>query len=135
MKRFLKFSIVGGVGFPVNLGLAYLFKQVAGLHYAVALLLAFAISITINYTWNHYWTFRDSREHNSNLLKGWGKYILVSLPLDGTAYIIAITLKETLLKQYYYGYIMATAVGILIIMLIRYTVVKKIVWGNNARVH
>ena len=135
MKRFSKFAIVGGVGFFVNLGLVYIFKQAGHLHYAIALLLAFFISITINYIWNHYWTFIDSKEHNTKLLRGWCKYIMVSLPLDGIGYAIAITLKETLLHKYYYGYLMATALGILVIMLIRYTVVKKVVWGNNARVH
>jgi putative flippase GtrA len=135
MRRLIKFAIVGGVGFPVNLGLCYLFKQVMGIHYAVALFLAFIISMTINYIWNHYWTFRDSKEQNVSLFKGWCKYTIISLPLDGTSYIIAITLKETLLNDYYYGYLMATALGIAIVVLIKYTAVKRIVWGKNVRVH
>jgi putative flippase GtrA len=134
MKRLLKFAIVGGVGFPVNLGLCYLFKQVIGLHYAVALLLAFIISMTINYIWNHYWTFIDSKKHNVSLFRGWCKYTIISLPLDGTSYIVAITFKEVLLNNYYYGYLMATALGIAIVALIKYIVVKKIVWGKNVRV-
>jgi putative flippase GtrA len=133
MKRLLKFAIVGGVGVPINLGLAYGFKE-SGLHYAAALFFAFIIAMTINYIWNHYWTFKDSKEHNGNLFKGWLKYTSVSLPLDTIGYILAIVLKETLLDNYCYGYLMAALTGIAVIMLIRYIAVKKIVWGKNVRV-
>jgi len=130
MKRFIKFAIVGGIGFPINLGLTYGFKE-AGAHYILAYFLALLISITINYIFNHYWTFKKSKEHNTNMIKGWVKYITVSMPLDIIAICIAIALKETALANYYYGYLLALGAGIFCIMLIRYFMVSKYVWATS----
>jgi putative flippase GtrA len=130
MKRFIKFAIVGGIGFPINLGLTYVFKE-SGMHYIGAMILAFLIAITINYFFNHFWTFKDKKDNNGNLIKGLIKYICVSLPLDATSIGIAILLKQYVLKDFYYGYLMALATGIFIIMLIRYTLVKKLVWATK----
>lgn len=128
MKRFIKFAIVGGIGFPINLGLTYGFKE-SGIYYVGAMILAVLISITINYMFNHFWTFKDKKENNGNLLKGLAKYMCVSLPLDASSIGIAVLLKQYVLNDFYYGYLMALATGIFIIMLIRYTLVKKIVWA------
>ena len=130
MKRFIKFAIVGGIGFPINLGLTYGFKE-SGIHYIGAMVMAFLISITINYLFNHYWTFRDKKNHNTNLIKGLVKYIAISAPLDTLSIGIAVLLREYVLKDFYYGYLMALATGIFIIMLIRYTLVKKVVWATG----
>jgi len=130
MKRFIKFAIVGGIGLPINLGLTYGFKE-SGAHYVLAYFLALLISITINYIFNHYWTFNHSKEKNTNMFKGWAKYILISMPLDLIAIGIAVALKETALSDYYYGYLIAWLTGIFCIMLVRYIMVSKYVWATS----
>ena len=55
-----KFSVVGGVGYVINLGV-YAAVLHAGVHYLVAATCSFLVAVTSNYFWNRVWTFRDRR--------------------------------------------------------------------------
>ncbi|MBD3234719.1 MAG: hypothetical protein GF315_13420 [candidate division Zixibacteria bacterium] len=59
--RFLKFSIVGGSGVAVNMGLLYLLTEVVGLYYVISSLIAIETSIITNFVLNDFWTWRDKR--------------------------------------------------------------------------
>lgn len=133
MKRFLKFACVGGIGFVCNLGITYGLKEL-WLDYRIAMAISFLVCMSLNYIVNHNWAFRDIRLNNRNLLKGWLKYASISVPLDATAYGLAVILKESVLDSYYYGYLAALAIGIFIIFLIRFVVVSKYVWKVNRAV-
>src|SRR2546427_9746913 len=55
-----KFSVVGAVGYGVNLAVyAVLIHE--GVHYLLAATCSFLVAVTSNYTWNRLWTFRDRR--------------------------------------------------------------------------
>ena len=127
MKRFIKFACVGGIGFFCNLGITYGLKEV-WLDYRIAMAIAFLISMTLNYVVNHNWAFRDSRLNNHNMFKGWLKYASISIPLDALAYGLAVLLRESVLAEYYYGYLIASAIGIFVIFLIRFLIVSKYIW-------
>lgn len=130
MKRFIKFACVGGISFFLNLGITFGLKEL-WLDYRVAMAISFLICMTVNYIANHNWAFRDNRENNKNLFTGWLKYASISVPLDAMAYGFAVLLKESALSQYYYGYLMAEAIGIFIIFLVRYLIVSKFIWKVN----
>lgn len=55
-----KFSVVGAVGYAINLGVYAVFLH-EGAHYLVAATCSFLVAVTSNYTWNRLWTFRDRR--------------------------------------------------------------------------
>jgi putative flippase GtrA len=59
--RFLKFSIVGGSGVAVNVGLLHAFTALAKLDYRVASLAAIECAIVNNFLWNYFWTWRDRK--------------------------------------------------------------------------
>ncbi len=61
MRRFLKFSIVGGSGVAVNMGLLYLLTEVVGLYYIISSLVAIETSVITNFILNDFWTWRDKR--------------------------------------------------------------------------
>jgi putative flippase GtrA len=126
--RFLRFAIVGGTGFLLNLGLLVVLKEL-GLNYIPAVILATEITMTINYLLNNYWTFSHRK---INIFKGWAKYALISLPFDGTSFALTVTLKETVLKDYYWGYLMAAGAGLLVAMILRYIVVRRFVWRGHS---
>ena len=130
MKRFIKFACVGGISFFLNLGITFGLKEL-WFDYRIAMAISFLICMTVNYIVNHNWAFRDNRENNKNLFIGWLKYASISVPLDAMAYGFAVLLKESALAQYYYGYLMAEAIGIFVIFLIRYFVVSKFIWKVN----
>lgn len=130
MKRFIKFACVGGISFFLNLGITFGLKEL-WLDYRIAMAISFLICMTVNYIVNHNWAFRDNRENNKNLFTGWLKYASISVPLDAMAYGFAVLLRESALSQYYYGYLMAEAIGIFIIFVIRYLIVSKFIWKVN----
>jgi dolichol-phosphate mannosyltransferase len=126
--RFLRFAIIGGIGVPINLGLLVALKEI-GLNYVVAVILATEIAMSINYLLNNYWTFNNRK---ISKLKGWARYALISLPFDGTSFALTVTLKETVLKDYYWGYLMAAGTGLVCAAILRYIMVKRFVWRTNS---
>jgi putative flippase GtrA len=56
-----KFSVVGGTGFFVNLGVFATLVHVVGINYLVAAVCSFLVAVSNNYTWNRIWTFRGHR--------------------------------------------------------------------------
>ena len=56
-----QFSVVGGIGYLVNLGVYTALVHGAGLHYIGAAALSFVVAVTNNYLFNRLWTFRRWR--------------------------------------------------------------------------
>ena len=127
--RFLRFAIVGGIGVPINLGILVALKEI-GLNYVIAVILATEIAMSINYLLNNYWTFNNRKKINK--LKGWARYALISLPFDGVSFALTVTLKETVLKDYYWGYLMAAGAGLVCAAILRYIMVKRFVWRTDS---
>ena len=55
--QLLKFGLVGGSGYLINLGVFALLAGNLGVHHAVAAVGAFCVAVTSNFLWNRYWTF------------------------------------------------------------------------------
>lgn len=55
--QLLKFGIVGGSGYLINLAVFALLAGNLGAHHSLAALGAFGVAVTNNFLWNRYWTF------------------------------------------------------------------------------
>jgi putative flippase GtrA len=55
--QLLKFGIVGGSGYLINLAVFALLAGSLGVHYALAAIGAFCVAVTSNFLWNRHWTF------------------------------------------------------------------------------
>ncbi len=55
--QLLKFGIVGGSGYLINLAVFAVLADNFGVHHAVAAVGAFAVAVSNNFLWNRYWTF------------------------------------------------------------------------------
>jgi putative flippase GtrA len=55
--QLLKFGLVGGSGYLVNLAVFALLAGSFGLHHLTAAIGAFAVAVTNNFLWNRHWTF------------------------------------------------------------------------------
>jgi dolichol-phosphate mannosyltransferase len=55
--QLLKFGIVGGSGYLINLAVFALLAGNFGVHHAVAAIGAFCVAVTNNFLWNRHWTF------------------------------------------------------------------------------
>ena len=61
--QLLKFGIVGGSGYLINLAVFALLVGNLGVHHAVAAVGAFCVAVTSNFFWNRYWTFGPGEAH------------------------------------------------------------------------
>jgi putative flippase GtrA len=55
--QLLKFGIVGGSGYLINLAVFAVLADNLGIHHTVAAIGAFCVAVTSNFFWNRYWTF------------------------------------------------------------------------------
>lgn len=55
--QLLKFGLVGGSGYVVNLGVFALLTTSFDLHHTAAAIGAFCVAVTNNFLWNRHWTF------------------------------------------------------------------------------
>jgi dolichol-phosphate mannosyltransferase len=56
--QLVRFGVVGGSGYAVNLAAYAVALHVAGLDYRVSAVVAFLVAVTNNFLWNRRWTFR-----------------------------------------------------------------------------
>ena len=61
--QLVKFCLVGGSGYVVNLAVFTLAFQAGNLHHLVAATIAFAVAVTNNFWWNRHWTFAAGEGH------------------------------------------------------------------------
>lgn len=69
VERFLKFAVVGALGFVVDLGTlvilqATILPPVNDESVVIATTIAFLAAITSNFIWNRFWTYPDSRSQS-----------------------------------------------------------------------
>lgn len=61
LTRFLKFCVVGGLGFAIDSGVFFLLSDLLGLWSLVAQFLSFCAAVSSNFYWNRVWVYPDSR--------------------------------------------------------------------------
>jgi putative flippase GtrA len=60
-KRFIKFLIVGSLGFGVDTATLFIFTSLLRIPDLLAQAFSFIAALTSNFIWNRYWTYPDSR--------------------------------------------------------------------------
>ena len=55
--QLVKFGLVGGSGYLINLAVFALLAGALGVHHVVAAVGAFCVAVTNNFLWNRHWTF------------------------------------------------------------------------------
>lgn len=61
--QLVKFGLVGGSGYLINLAVFALLRSDLGLHQALAAVGAFCVAVTSNFFWNRHWTFAATDGH------------------------------------------------------------------------
>jgi putative flippase GtrA len=59
--RFIKFAVVGTIGFGVDMGVFNLFRNLVGFPAEVSSVISFIAAVLSNFTWNRVWTYPESR--------------------------------------------------------------------------
>lgn len=61
--QLLKFGLVGGSGYLINLGVFAFLSANLGVHHLAAAVGAFVVAVSSNFFWNRHWTFAAGHGH------------------------------------------------------------------------
>jgi dolichol-phosphate mannosyltransferase len=103
--QLVRFGLVGGLGFVVNLAVYTLFVHGVGVDYRVASVLAWMVAVANNFFWNRHWTF-DAREgiaHHQAM-----RFLLVSLVTE----VISLALLTVLVEAGGLTKVLAQAIAV-----------------------
>jgi putative flippase GtrA len=83
--QLMRFGIVGGVGFVVNVAVYTLFVHSVGLDYRAANVVAWLVAVVNNFLLNRHWTFdaREGRAHAQAI-----RFLLVSLAAEAVSLLL-----------------------------------------------
>jgi putative flippase GtrA len=90
--QLVRFGVVGGIGFAVNLAVYALFVHPIGVDYHVAAVAAWLVAVFNNFVLNRHWTFdaRDGRAHFQAM-----RFLVVSLVAFGVSLLLLTLFVES----------------------------------------
>jgi putative flippase GtrA len=89
--QLVRFGLVGGVGFVVNLAVYTLFVHSVGVDYRVASVIAWLVAVANNFVLNRHWTF-DARGGRARFQAM--RFLVVSLVAEGFALLLLTLFVE-----------------------------------------
>jgi putative flippase GtrA len=107
--QLIKFGLVGGSGYLVNLGVFALLSSNLGVHHAIAAIGAFAVAVSSNFFWNRHWTFAAGNGHAGFQA---ARFFAVSL----AALLINLAVLEALVGGTSLGDLPAQAIAVAVAM-------------------
>jgi putative flippase GtrA len=90
--QLVRFALVGGAGFVVNLAVYTLLVHPVGLDYRVASVLAWLVAVLNNFVLNRHWTF-DAREGQARFQAI--RFLVVSLVAEAFSLLLLTLLVES----------------------------------------
>jgi dolichol-phosphate mannosyltransferase len=90
--QLVRFGIVGGVGFAVNLVVYTLFVHAVGVDYRVASVAAWLVAVLNNFVLNRHWTF-DARDGQARFQAV--RFLIVSLVAEAFSLLLLTLLVES----------------------------------------
>jgi putative flippase GtrA len=89
--QLVRFGLVGGVGFVVNVAVYALFVHSVGVDYHVANVIAWLVAVMNNFVLNRHWTFdaRSGRAHAQAI-----RFLLVSLVAEACSLLLLTLFVE-----------------------------------------
>ena len=123
-KHAVQYYIVGASGVLVNLGILYMLADIAGFWYVASQVVAISVSITTNFFFNRYWTFRSSIEDQRNSVM-YLKFIIISAVGMAIQMGITVTLVESSGFYHMYG----AGIGIAVASAINYVLNRRLTFG------
>lgn len=125
--RFIKYGLVGSVGFGVHLVVLWLLTEQVHLWYMASAVIAIVVAALNNYILNCLWTFRDRDAGLGNKILGYFKYLLSRGFTEGI-YLILLYAMTDLMGVYY----MASASIVQIVTaVVGYYIAVKWIWKGG----
>ena len=122
-EQLVKFSVVGGTGYVVNLAVYTVLVAGFDVHYIPAAICSFLVAVTNNYTWNRLWTFRAQRGHVA--YQGMRFLVVSTLALGANLFVLHLLVTLGLDE------VLAQAIAIVLVTPINF--VGNKLWSFGAR--
>ena len=136
VKRFLKFGVVGTLGFIIDFGLTILLIERFNFLKLVANAIGFTFAVCSNFTFNRYWTYPDSRtKHIGKQLVQFGIVNFCGLCINSLTFFLLTPVFNYLFNWIGYsflndkGYILAKMVATGIVMFWNFFINRR--WTYN----
>ena len=107
--QLVKFGLVGGSGYVINLAVFALLSGDLGVHHVPAALGAFCVAVSSNFLWNRHWTFAAADGHAGFQA---ARFFAVSVG----ALVVNLVALEALLLSTSLGALAAQAIAVAIAM-------------------
>ncbi|HEY8083611.1 MAG TPA: GtrA family protein [Solirubrobacterales bacterium] len=107
--QLLKFGVVGGSGYLVNLAVFSILETSLGMHHTVAAVGAFCVAVSNNFIWNRHWTFGPGDDHPAFQAV---RFFAVSI----AALVINLVVLEALVAGTTLGPLTAQAIAVAVAM-------------------
>jgi putative flippase GtrA len=107
--QLLKFGVVGGSGYLINLAVFALLAGPVGLHHIAAAVAAFCVALANNFLWNRHWTFESGDGHPGFQA---ARFFAVSV----AALLINLATLEALVRGTSMGDLTAQAIAVAVAM-------------------
>jgi dolichol-phosphate mannosyltransferase len=107
--QLLKFGMVGGSGYLINLAVFAVLAGNLGLHHIAAAVGAFCVALANNFLWNRHWTFEAGHGHPGFQAM---RFLAVSL----AALLVNLAVLEALISSASMGDLPAQAIAVAVAM-------------------
>jgi dolichol-phosphate mannosyltransferase len=107
--QLLKFGVVGGSGYLINLAVFAVLAGALGLHHLLAAIGAFCVALANNFLWNRHWTFDAGHGHPGFQA---ARFFAVSV----AALLINLVVLEVLVSSGSMGDLAAQAIAVAVAM-------------------
>jgi putative flippase GtrA len=107
--QLLKFGVVGGSGYLINLAVFAVLSGSLGVHHIFAAVGAFCVALTNNFLWNRHWTFEAGHGHPGFQA---ARFFAVSI----AALLINLAVLEGLISGASMGDLTAQAIAVAVAM-------------------
>lgn len=107
--QLLKFGVVGGSGYLINLAVFAVLAGALGLHHVLAAVGAFCVALTNNFLWNRHWTFEAGHGHP-------GFQAMRFLAVSVAALMVNLIVLEILISSASLGDLPAQAIAVAVAM-------------------
>ncbi len=129
VHRFLKFAVVGSIGFIVDFSLLNVGIQIFGLEKWEANTISFTAAVISNFFWNRYWTYPESRADRFG--PQFLQFFLVNLGGFAINQAVFLSLSNYVFTDWgSWGYNIAKIIATAIVMLWNFFVNRKWTYGK-----
>jgi dolichol-phosphate mannosyltransferase len=126
-RSFLKFCLVGALGFLVNTGLLWILTDGVGLYYVLSSAISIEVSILFNFSLNDSWTFRNRKGLGNNILVRAIKYNLVCI----VGAVLNLGILTLMTEGFGVYYLISNMVGMVVAVLWNYGGSTKWAWHKG----